>query len=43
MSAHFFPMHGNLLGKKIGSSMVKDLTVSEIVYLFEYILCESHI
>jgi hypothetical protein len=43
MSAHFFLMHENLLAKKFGSSMVKDLTVSEIVYLFEYILCESHI
>ena len=43
MSAHFFLMHGNLSAKKIGSSMVKDLTVSEVVYLFEYILGDSHI
>ena len=37
MSAHFFLMHENLSAKKIGSSMVKDLTVSEIVYLFDII------
>jgi len=36
MSAHFFLMHENLSAKKIGSSMVKDLTVSEIVIFLIY-------